>query len=87
MVLNVTIDDGEATHQKQVWAGAWTAQENHLYEGVVQLDDVYLKRSNNIVIRLDSDGNNGNDMTALRGWLIPSGKKDDTPAGIVITVL
>ena len=58
------------------WAG-WWKDEGGCYEASIRLKDIYLKPSDRLDFRLNCDGNNGGDLTALRGWIVPSGKADD----------
>lgn len=58
------------------WAG-WWRDEWSCFESSIRLKDIYLKPSDRLDFRLNCDGDNGGDLTALRGWIVPSGKKDD----------
>lgn len=60
------------------WAG-WWKDEGGCYEASIRLKDIYLKPSDRLDFRLNCDGNNGGDLTAMRGWIVPSGKEDDVP--------
>ena len=58
------------------WSGWWNDYSG-CFEASIRLKDVYLKPSDRLDFRLTCDGDNGCDLTALRGWIVPSGKKDD----------
>ena len=59
------------------WAGWWT--DGGCYETSVRLKDIYLRPSDRLDFRLNCNDNTGGDLTALRGWIVPSGKADDVP--------
>ena len=85
-VVMTVLKNGKEEERSGCWAGWWN-DEGGCYEASIRLKDIYLKPSDRLDFRLNCDDNNGGDLTALRGWIVPSGKADDVPVpGIMIIV-